>query len=480
MPLVAMGAGGWTLLVLLALVIALFVVLALNYRKVGPNEVLIVAGGLGQTVTEPDGTVRRLGYKMRIGGGAFVLPLFQSAQILPLEIFTVQVKVAHSLTKGGVHLNAVGMAQLKVGSDEAMIRRAAEQFLGRGSEAIREVTRQVLEGELRAHLGSFTVEEVYQERDGFNERMEKSAATDLAKMGLDLLSFTLADISDDQGYLEALGTPRIAAVKRDAEIAQADMDKEAAIQTAESRKLGDVARLRADTEVAQANRDFEMARADFAADVNRKKASADVAYDLERQKSAQQMKEEELKVRIVERQKLIELEELEIARKEKELKATVEKTAESRQLQVRLEAEAEAYRLEAEAKGRAAAERLVAETEAEGIRARGEAEATAMRSRADAYQNYNEAAIYEMLIKILPDLAKSVSEPLSKLDKIVIVDAGGDGRGVTKVTGQVAQVLSQLPSVVEALGGVDLKALAERFALKNGEEQNGRKAALEE
>ena len=469
MSLVAIGAGGIVGLLLLALILALLVVLALNYRKVGPNEVLIVSGGLGQTVTEPDGTVRRLGYTMRIGGGAFVLPLFHRAQILPLEIVTVQVKAAHSLTKGGVHLNAVGMAQLKVGSDEAMIRRAAEQFLGRGSEAIRDVSRQVLEGEIRAHLGSFTVEEVYQERDEFNAKMEKSAAGDLAKMGLDLLSFTLVDISDEQGYLEAIGKPQIAAVKRDAEIAQAEMDKEAAIKTAESRKLGDIARLQAETAVAEANRDFEMSRADFAADVNRRKATADVAYDLERQKSTETMKEGELQVKIVERKKMIELEELEIARKEKELVATVEKTATARKLQSKIEAEADAHRVETAAQAGAIARKLAGEAEATAIRGRGQAEADAMKARAAAYAGYNEAAIYEMLIKILPDLAKSVSEPLSKIDRIVIVDNGGDGKGVTKVTGQVAEVLAQLPAVVESLGGIDLKALVERFAEKNSD-----------
>jgi flotillin len=353
---------------------------------------------------------------------------------------------------------------VKVGSTETSIRRAAEQFLGRGADAIRDASLPVVEGLLRAFLGAATVEEVYQSRDEFNNRLMREAADDFEKMGLELVSFSLIDMADKQGYLEALGMPQIAAVKRDAEVAQAETDKEAAIKTADARKAGDVAKLKAETEVAEASRDFEIARAEYAAEVNQKKASADMAYDLERQVSNQKLKAEEIQVRIVERQKMIELEELEIDRKGKELEATVKKTAEARRQQVELESEAEAYRLEAEAKGHAAAARLSAEAEAEAIRLRGSAEAEAMKQKADAYQEYNEAAIYQMLVEKLPDLARAVSEPLSKLDKIVIVDTGGgDGKGVAKVTGQVAQVLAQLPEVVEALGGIDLKKLAKKL-----------------
>ncbi|MHC4470498.1 MAG: flotillin family protein [Planctomycetota bacterium] len=474
MVMAALGTGEIVLIVIAALVLAFLAVLALNYKKVGPNQVLIVSGGFRKRVREPDGTVRKVGYKMTIGGGAFVLPLFQTAEVLTLEISTVQVKADDALTKGGVQVNAVGLAQVKVGSTEAEIRRAAEQFLGRGVDAIRDAAHPVLEGLLRAFLGSASVEEIYQNRDEFNSRLMREAIDDFGKMGLELVSFTLIDLSDTQGYLEALGMPQIAAVKRDSEVAQAETDKEAAIKTAEARKAGDIAKLKAETEVAEASRDFEIARAEYAAEVNQKKAAADMSYDLERQKSNQQLKAEEIQVRIVERTKMIELESLEIDRKEKELQATVQKTAEARRQQVELESEAEAYRLEAEAKGHAAAARLAAEADSEAIRLRGNAEAEAMKQKADAYQEYNEAAVYQMLVEKLPELARAVSEPLSKLDKIVIVDSGGDGKGVAKVTGQVAHVLAQLPEVVESLGGVDLKELAKRLA-KSGDDKGSAK-----
>jgi flotillin len=464
MALLAIGGWGITLLVIAALFVAALVVLGMNYRKVGPNEVLIVSGGFPQVVTEPDGTRRTVGYKMRIGGGSLVLPPFQTAQVLPLEIFTVNVQADHALTKGGVHLNARGLAQVKVGSSEAAIRLAAEQFLGKGSAAIVEIAGQVLEGLLRAYLGAFSVEEIYQGRDQFNGRLMKEAQDDFMRMGLDLVSFALIDISDHEGYLDALGKPKIAAVKRDAEISQAEMDKEATIKTAEARKSGDVARLKAETQVAEANRDFEMARADFAGEVNQKKAAADMAYDLERQKGTQVLKAGEIQVRIVEREKLIELEQLEISRREKELEATVHKTSEARKYQVEVESQAESYKLEEEAKGRAKAAKLAAGAEADAIRLRGAAEAEAMQLKAESFRDYNEAAVYQMLIEKLPELARAVSEPLSRIDKITIVDAGGDGDGASKVTGQVAKVIAQLPEVVESLAGVDLKELAKKLA----------------
>jgi flotillin len=463
MELIAITAAAWFWIVLAVILIATAVVLVMNYQKVGPNEVLIISGGLRQSVTDDDGTVRQVGYRMRIGGGAFVPPFIQSAQVLPLEIFTVQVRAQEALTRNGVQLTAVGMAQVKVGSSETDIRLALEQFLGRGSAAIKDVTNQVVEGLLRAYLGSSTVEEVYQNRDDFNAKVAKDATAEVSKMGLELISFTLIDISDTQGYIAALGKPHIAAVRRDAEIAEAETDKEATIKTAESRMAADVARLKAETKVAQANRDFEIARAGFAAEVNQKKAEADMAYELERQKEAATLKEEELKVKILERKKLIDLEGLEISRKEKELEATVEKTAIARQKQIQTEAQAEAYRVEAEARARAKAARMNAEAEADGMKLKGEAEATAMQLKAEAYAGYNEAAVYEMLFKIMPELARAVSEPLSQVDKMVVIDSGPDSQGASKVTGQVAKVLGQLPAVVEAMSGIDITKLGDRL-----------------
>lgn len=453
---------------LLALII---VALAKQYRKVGPNEVLIISGGRMRKVKEPDGTVRKVGYRMSIGGGTFVKPFVEQVQVLPLEIYTLDIKTPEVITAKGVHIVAHATAQVKINSEEYMIRRAAEQFLHSGSEGIKEVALNVLEGYVRAVIGSMTVEEIYQNRDKFAQKVMQMAKNDFDRMGLEVISFALKDISDTQGYLAALGQPMIAQVKKDAAVAQAETDKEAAIKASEARKDGDIARLKAEAEIAKANRDFEALRAQYQADINQKRALADLAYELEKHKMAQKIKKEELQVKLIEKEQAIEIEQMEIARKEKELEASVKKAADAQKYQAQAEAEAASFRLEQEAKARAEAKKLEAEAEAEMIRRQGEAEAEAMRKKAEAWKDYNEAMVYKMVIDALPELARAISEPLAKVDKIVMV--GGDGSsGVSKLTEQVAQVLAQLPTVVESLSGVDLKKLLEKLP---GERESDKK-----
>ncbi|MBU1936717.1 flotillin family protein, partial [bacterium] len=297
----------------IVVIAAVFVVVfALNYRKVGPNEVLIISGGRKRTVTDPDGTKKKVGYRMHIGGGTFMLPLLESAQTLPLEVFTVPIKTPEVLTAAGVHIIAEAIAQVKVGSKEYLIRMAAEQFLGRGAAGIKEVAAQILEGSVRAVLGSMTVEEIYQQREEVARRVMQASSDDFARMGLQVLSFALKDISDTQGYLAALGKPRIAQVKAEAEVAQAEADKESTIKAALARKEGDIVKFHAETELAEANRDYELKRSEFQAVINQKRATTDLAYDLERQKLNQQLRRQELEVKLIEKDGGIKLEEREI------------------------------------------------------------------------------------------------------------------------------------------------------------------------
>jgi flotillin len=465
------------------IVVLYFLALAFMYKKVGPNEVLIISGGKRRKVTDPDGTVKQIGYRYVVGGGAFINPVRESAQILPLEIYTINIKTPEVLTARGIHLIAEATAQVKIASDDYSIRQAAEQFLSTGAKGIKEVSEQILEGYMRAVLGHMTVEDIYQNRDDFNSQVKSEAKTDFAKMGLAVLSFTLKDISDTQGYLTALGKPRIAEVKRDAEVAEAEAEKETIISAARARKEGDVAKFQAEAEIASANRDYELKRAQFQAEVNKEKAKSDIAYELERTSMMQEVKKAEYKVKLIERQELIKLEEAEIARKEKELEASIKKNADAHKYQVEKEAEAEKLRRQIEAEGKAEAikmegmaevevtkqkgiskiayERNLGLAEAEVKKAQGEAEAFALQKKAESIGSYNEAAVYQMLMEKLPDLAKAISEPLSKVDKIVMV---GDGAtGASKLTGQVAQILAQLPTVVESLSGLDIKKFFEKY-----------------
>ncbi|MEW5877003.1 MAG: SPFH domain-containing protein [Acidobacteriota bacterium] len=444
-------------------VVLAFALWAFNYRKVGPNQVLVISGRTS-TVIEPDGRRRKVGYRLQVGGGTFVMPLLESVQALPLDVISVSIRCPEVLTAHGVIIAAEAFGQVKVSSDERRLHRAVENFLSRGTAGIAAVAQEVLEGHMRAALGTMAVEEIYSQRDRFAERVRNAAQADFDRLGLELLAFSLKDITDSQGYLEALGARRIAEVKRDAAIAQAETERDATIRAAQYRKEGDVARLAAEAELAAATRDFEIQRAEFQAAVNAKRAQAELAYELERAKLLEQVKRQEYQIKLVEKELATQLEEQEIALREKHLDATVKRPAEAEAYRAKLEAEAEAYRKELEAKGRAAGLRLEAQVRAEALREQGKAEAEAMREKAAAWRDYTQAALAEMVIQKLPELARAVAEPLSKVDRIVMV---GDASGTSKLTGQVAEVLAQLPTVVESLTGVKLADfLAQKTAPK--------------
>jgi flotillin len=446
-----------TLIGVLAVVLVLFsFLIAKQYKKVGPNEALIIAGGRKRSVVDPDGTRRKVGYRYRLGGGAFIWPFIETIDILPIDVININIKTPEVLTAAGISIMAEATAQVKIRSDEASIHRASEQFLGSGREGIREVVQTILDGKVRAVIGTMTVEQIYRGRQEFAAKVIESIQTEFESMGISMLSFSLQEINDTQGYLDALKKPQIAAAKRDAAIAEAETDKEAVIKSSEARKEGEIARLHADALVAKTQWENEAKKAESQVNVNQKKAQADFAYELERFRLSKEIKREEAAVKQIEKQESIKIEELEIKRRQKELEATVVKPADARRYQIKAEAEAEGFRIEEEARGKSEALKLEGAAEADRIQQKGKAEAEAMLLKAKAYEHYNQAALLESYFNNLPELARAVSEPLSRIDKVVLV--GGDkDLGATKLTAQVSQVLAQMPDVVESLTGVDIK-----------------------
>jgi flotillin len=467
----------------IAIVFVLFLVLYMvlsRYTKVGPNQVLIVSGIKRKA---EDGTT--VGFRPVKGGGTFVLPIFEKIDILSLELLTIDVQTPEVYTSKGVPVKVDGVAQIKVKGDDVSIRTAAEQFLGKATDEIRNIATQTLEGHLRAILGTMTVEEIYQNRDAFASKVQEVAAGDMANMGLSIVSFTIRDIRDSQGYLDALGKPRIAQVKRDAQIAQAEADRDATIRSAQANQAGQEAKFQADTKIAEAQRDYQANVAQYQAAVNQKKAEADLAYDLQKFKTGQLVKAEEVQVNIVEKQKQIELQQQEIQRKQRELEATVQKPADAERYRVETLANAKKFQLETEAEGAASATKAtgfasadvskatgIAEAEANKARglaeaavieAQGKATAESMRVKAESFKQYNEAAVIEMIVRVLPEVAGKISEPLAKTEKMVIINSGnGPGGGASKVTGDVTTIISQLPPVLESLTGVKFEKLLEQ------------------
>ncbi|MEI6195478.1 MAG: SPFH domain-containing protein [Verrucomicrobiota bacterium] len=483
--LTVVGGVGAVIFVLFVFVL----IWASRYTKAGPNQVLIISGSK-RRLTDPDGNVRAVGFRVVKGGGTFGIPVKEKVDVLSLELLTIDVQTPEVYTSKGVPVKVDGVAQIKVKGDDVSIRTSAEQFLGKATDEIRNIATQTLEGHLRAILGTMTVEEIYQNRDAFASKVQEVAAGDMANMGLQIVSFTIRDIRDTQGYLDALGKPRIAQVKRDATIAQAEADRDSQIRSAQAKQAGQEAQFAADSKIAEAQRDYQSNVAQYQAVVNQKKAEADLAYDLQRFKTGQLVKAEEVQVQIVEKQKQIELQQQEIQRKQRELEANVQKPADAERYKVETLANATKFQLETEAAGAASATKAkgfanadvskatgIAEAEANKARglaeasvieAQGKATAEAMRVKAESFKQYNEAAVIEMIMRVLPEIAGKVSEPLSKMEKMVIINSGnGPGGGASKLTSDVTQIISQLPPIIESLTGVKFEKLMEQVpALK--------------
>jgi flotillin len=495
-PFTAYVIGG-----VIAVVIVLFMLLGLwasRYTKVGPNQVLVISGRKRQII-DPDGTARDVGFRIVKGGGRFVWPVYEKVDILSLELLTIDVQTPEVYTSKGVPVKVDGVAQIKVKGDDVSIATASEQFLSKGVDDIKNIATQTLEGHLRAILGTMTVEEIYQNRDAFAQKVQEVAAGDMANMGLGIVSFTIRDIRDTQGYLDALGKPRIAQVKRDAIIAQAEADRDSQIRSAQAKQAGQEAQFAADTKIAEAQRDYQSNVAQYQATVNQQKAQADLAYDLQKFKTGQLVKAEEVQVQIIEKQKQIELQQQEIQRKQRELEATVQKPADAERYRVETLANARKFQLETEAAGAASATKAtgfagadvvkatgLAEAdankarglaEAAVIEAQGKATAEAMRVKAESFKQYNQAAVIEMIARVLPEIAGKISEPLSKTEKIVIINSGnGPGGGASKLTSDVTTIISQLPPVLESLTGVKFEKLLEQVpalkkAMSKGDEK---------
>ncbi|MBI5801935.1 MAG: flotillin family protein [Verrucomicrobia bacterium] len=489
----ALGAA--VMLVVVVTFIIVFGIFASRYTKVGPNEVLVISGRKRRLV-DPDGKTRDVGFRIVKGGGVFVWPVFEKVDTLSLELLTIDVQTPEVYTSKGVPVKVDGVAQIKIKGDDISIATASEQFLSKTTDEIKNVATQTLEGHLRAILGTMTVEEIYQNRDAFASRVQEVAAGDMANMGLGIVSFTIRDIRDTQGYLDALGKPRIAQVKRDAQIAQAEADCDAMIKSSQATQAGQEAKFAADSKIAEAQRDYQSNVAQYQATVNQKKAESDLAYDLQKYKTGQLVKAEEVQVEIIAKQKQIELQQQEILRKQRELEATVQKPADAERYKVETLANARKFQLETEAAGAASATKAtgfanadvnkatgIAEAEANKakglaqadiIMAQGKANAEATRLKAEAFQQYNEAAVIELLVKVLPDIAGRISEPLAKMEKMVIINSGsGPGGGASKLTGDVTQIIAQLPPVLESLTGIKFEKLLQQVpALKKAMEKD--------
>lgn len=453
--LTALGTVGVIGIVVVFLIFSLW----LRYRTVGADDAMIITGSyLGRKNVFTDDSGRKI--KIVRGGGALILPIFQRVEKISLLSYKITVSTPEVYTEQGVPIIVDGVAIIKVGGSIEEIATAAEQFMGKPTETIIDEAEEVLEGHLRAILGTMTVEDAYKNRERFASEVQAVAARDLKKMGLQIVSFTIKDIRDNNGYLEALGRPRIAQVKRDADIAEANAKRDTEIQTSKAKEEGTKASLIAETNIAEATKEKEIRVSEFKIEQDMKKAEADQAYYLQENRYKQKVVEEEMKIELVRKDKMIELEEKEIVRREKQYDAEVRKKADAERYAKEQQAEAERFEKEQQAAG----EKARGIAEADVIRAKGLAEAEAKKKIAEAFELYGQAAMLDILAKMLPELAKQIAQPMSGIEKITVVDSSGNGDGAAKVSNYVTKLMAQTPEMVKQVSGIDLNQMLKNFS----------------
>jgi len=492
-------------IVILVIVVAALIALMLisrNYIKVSPNQAAVISGRKRKLA---DGSIA--GYRLVRGGATLVFPFLEKVEYLDLNVITVPLATSRAYTVQGVPVSVKAVANVKIKGDDTSLRSAAERFLGMPQEQFHRLVFQTLEGHLRAILGTLTVEEINNDRQSFAQKLTTEAAGDLEKMGIGLDALTIQEISDEEGYLDALGKRRTAEVKRDAEIGQAEANRDSKIKASLALQEGEKVRLETEAQIAQSQRETEIQKAQVQAEIEAERAKASQAGPLADAKAQQQVTAEEVRVEKVRTQEMISVQEQEVMRKEKELEATVVKQAEAdrkaavlraqglqeaaileaegrKQAQIAT-AEAEAQTLEREGQGRAAAvaaegraeaekiravglaeaERLQAKglAEAKAIEAQGLAEAAAIKEKAAAWREFNDAARLQTILEKLPSIIESsapvfqaVAQPLGNIDKVVMIDQGGNGDGHQSGINRFAQtgptVIFSLLQQLQALG----------------------------
>jgi len=476
-------------LVVVIVLIALFFVT--RYRVARPNEAYIITGRRGKEVrNQLTGTVSRdlSGQKVVMGGGVFVWPFIQRLHVLELTSRRIPIAIRGAISGQGVKLNLDVVAVVKVGGNEDQIRAAAQRFLTQQSE-IESFTQEVLAGALRAIVGSLTVEQIIRDRAAFAQRVADEAEASLTGQGLVLDAVQIQDITDDGNYLADLGRPESARIQQLASIAEA-----------QARQAAEQARAKAEQEIAIANRELMLKQAEIKAQTDAAQAQAGAAGPLAQAERDQAILSEQEKVAV-----------RQAALKDRQLDTEVRKPADAERYRVETEAAArrQAEILEAEAKKAAAiaaaeaeaekarltgegdkarrvalaeatavegakageaektrrvaeadAVRAEGEAEASAIWAKGQAEAQAMHKKADAYARYNQAAVLEMLVSVLPEIAREVAAPLGAIDKLTVISADGANQLPRQVSDNVVQVIEMLKNAT----GVDLQHLLGRYA----------------
>ena len=448
-------AGAIILILLLAFV-------AGRYHVAGANEALIVAGSRGAKVRDEKGqTVSARGdkgVKVVVGGGTFVLPLLNRVGRLKLTARQIAVQLTDAVTSQGIKVQVQGVATFKIGRDVESLRNAAERFLDARPEHVDSIVKNVLEGSLRSIVGTLTIEELIRDRQKLLQQVQDAAKGDLATSGLQIDAFTIQSFSDESNYIELLGQQSVATVSRDARMAKASTDQEAAVREAEAQQIK-----------INAARDVSLREAETRTQVAAAQARADQAGPLAQAEATREV------VR-----KQTELAQLEAERKEKELLSSTVKPAAADAQAVIARAEGAKRARIAAAEADAETTRLEGGAEAQIVLTKGEAEAKALAMRADAYKQFNEAALIQTVLAALPDIVRAAAEPMGKIDSLTVMSADGASDIVRNAT----RAMIESTTAIKGLTGLDVPnliggALGRTFGERTGDGEKAGESASE-
>ncbi len=451
-------------------VIALIVIfLAVGYVKAPPDMAFIISGFKKKS-------------KIVIGKAAIRIPFFERLDKLNLRLIPIDVKTSNAVpTADYININVDATVNVKISNEPEKLRLAAENFLNKNTEYIAGVAREVLEGNVREIVGKMKLEEMVSDRQKFATLVKENAEPDLAAMGLDIISFNVQNFVDGNEVIENLGIDNIVKIKKAAAIARAESERDIKVAQAAADKESNDAAVAAQTEIAKKQNELAIKRSELQQEADTKKAMADAAYEIQKEEQRKTIEVTTANADIAKQEREIELKQKEVAVKEQALEAEVKKQAEADKYAAQQKADAALYQRQKEAeakqfeaqrqaearKAQAEADRFAKEQEAEGIRAVGEAEAAAiqakgvaeaeaMEKKAEAYAKYNKAAVAEMMIKVLPDVAAKIAEPLGQIDKITIIGGDGGSNGVEQVAGNVPAVMAKLFESMKEATGIDL------------------------
>ncbi len=456
-------------IVVIAVVVAAIALMVAGYLKAPPDTAYVISG-LGKK-------------RILIGKAGWRVPFFERVDKLSLRVMQVDVKTSDAVpTNEFINVSVDGVANIKISSEPDLLQRAAETLLGMRQNEMISLVTQVLEGNMREIVGSVGLKEMVQDRQGVAKKITENVVPDMEKLGIEVVNFNIQNFKDGAGTIENMGIDNVEQIRKNAQIAKANAQRDIAIATAQAQQEANAVKVESEKMIAEQNAALIVQQSEMKVKADTKKAEADAAYSIQQENQRKTIEITKANADIARREKEAEMAEREIAIKERKLDAEIRKQADAMKYKVEKEAEADLIRRQREAeakkfealqeaearKAEAEALRFAMEQEAEGIRAKGLAEAEAIEKKAEAQKKMGEASVLEMYLNALPEVVKNAASPLAQTDRIVMY---GDGNS-TKMVKDVMNSANQIMEGVKESTGIDLANILAGFA--------GGKAAIRE